>query len=205
MNNPMDIQKRSENLRKKAEQILRQRAYDFPEAEYNDLKKLVDELQVYQAELEIQNEELKTAQNKLEKSKNNYFRLFEFAPEGYVVLNASGIIETANLTFSKITGVDKDKLTGKPFSGFIVEEDKKNFFSRFNSFYKHPEGKIIEVRLKSSNGYVSALIRGRREKFEIFDSEDNITDLFLISITDITAQRDAEKNRNWIGKILQQL
>lgn len=193
MNNPMDIQKRSENLRKKAEEILRQRAYDFPEAEYNDLKKLVDELQVYQAELEIQNEELKIAQNKLEKSKNNYFRLFEFAPEGYVVLNASGIIETANLTFSKITGVDKDKLIGKPFSGFIVEEDKKNFFSRFNSFYKHPEGKIIEVRLKSSNGYVSALIRGRREKFEIFDSEDNITDLFLISITDITAQRDAEK------------
>ncbi|MGM0418543.1 MAG: EAL domain-containing protein [Thermodesulfobacteriota bacterium] len=190
----MSIKKRSDILRKKAEEILKERAFDFPEAEYNDLKKLVNELQIHQAELEIQNEELKSVQNKLEVSKDNYFRLFEFAPEGYLVINSSGIIETSNSTFSRIIDLNKDKVISKPFSNFILEEDKKVFYSRFNSFFKNPEGKIIEVRLKTSNSYVNVLIRGTRQNFDSFSSEEEgIKNLFLISVTDITAQREAEK------------
>ncbi|MHB9041754.1 MAG: PAS domain-containing sensor histidine kinase, partial [Melioribacteraceae bacterium] len=58
-----------------------------------DVKKLVQLLQIHQIELEHQNEELRIAQEELEVSRNKYVNLFDFAPIPYFTLNKHGIIK----------------------------------------------------------------------------------------------------------------
>ena len=58
-------------------------------------RRLRHELQVHQVELELQNEELRRIQAELEKSRRSYMDLYHHAPEGYIVLNAAGIIVEA--------------------------------------------------------------------------------------------------------------
>ena len=59
---------------------------------------IVHELRVHQVELEMQNDELRKAQVELEQSRSKYAELFDFAPVGYLVFDANGLVVEANLT-----------------------------------------------------------------------------------------------------------
>jgi len=98
-----------------------------------DVKKLVELLQIHQVELEHQNEELRITQEELEVSRNKYLYLFDFSPIPYFTLNIDGIIEEVNLNAAKMIGIDRRKLIGKNFNTF-VPLDERNIF---NSFIKN--------------------------------------------------------------------
>lgn len=77
-------QKKSDDLRKKAEEKLRQlTSKPLHELSASDSLNLIHELQVHQIELEMQNEELRRIQTELEKSLTKYADLYDFAPAGY--------------------------------------------------------------------------------------------------------------------------
>ena len=80
-----------------------------------DVRKLVEELQIHQIELEMQNEELRSVQYELEQSRKKYSDLYDFAPVGYLTINEEGRIVEANLTAAKQLGVERSILIGKPF------------------------------------------------------------------------------------------
>src|ERR1035437_10823806 len=98
-----------------------------------DVKRLVELLQVHQIELEHQNQELRITQEELEVSRNKYVNLFDFSPISYFTLNPDGIIKEVNLSASKLLGIDRSKLIGKKFISYIPLDEK----DVFNSFITH--------------------------------------------------------------------
>ena len=72
---------KSNQLRDKAEEILRENKSDLPS--FNSFSELVHELQTHQIELEMQNQELHKTSLDLEKEKLKYYNLYEFAPVAY--------------------------------------------------------------------------------------------------------------------------
>lgn len=139
---------RYKRLRERAERLLAKLPEAFEASDMDDVRQLSYELSVYQTELEMQNEELRATQIELQKSKNRFFRLFEHAPAGYVVLDASGMIKQCNATWRTMLNRPDEDFRNVPFSKAIIDADAPLFLSRFRSFFDHPEKKEIIVRMK---------------------------------------------------------
>lgn len=95
------------------------------------IEEMQHELQVHQIELEMQNEELRRAQHELEESRDRYFRLFDFAPVSYLTLSEHGLIVEANLTTTKLFGVNRHHLINNRLVHYIATEDR----DRWHRFY----------------------------------------------------------------------
>ena len=74
-----------------------------------DVQDLVHELEVHQEELKIQNKELQSALAKMEALRDRYVELYDFAPVAYFNLDKMGIITEANLTGSRLLGLEQER------------------------------------------------------------------------------------------------
>ncbi|MCC5650963.1 PAS domain-containing protein [Nostoc sp. XA013] len=71
-----------------------------------------EELHTAMEELLTASEELKLTRAAVEKERQRYQDLFEFAPDGYLVTNAAGIILEANYTAATLLGVHQQNRSG---------------------------------------------------------------------------------------------
>lgn len=170
-----------DEIRKKAESLLKNYNLDSPEFEKLNKKEIIHELLVYQKELEIQNEEIKATNEKLEKLKEEYFYLFNCAPVGYIVLDEMGMILKCNKTFLNFINSDPYRVTKRPFINFLYEKDKRKFISAYKDFYENPKDKYLDIRLINENTIIHTLITGKRDR-------DNL----LLTITDVTALKEEQ-------------
>lgn len=92
-----------------------------------ELKVTLEELQVAEQELRQQNEELAVAQQVIEVEKQRYQDLFNFAPSGYIITDAVGIITEANLEIAALIGRDPSYLIGVPLVVYVSEPDTSAF------------------------------------------------------------------------------
>jgi PAS domain S-box-containing protein len=115
-----------EELRLAAEERLQQQqpgtGTSLPE-----LLRLQHELQVHQIELEMQNEELQAANAEIEDVLERYTDLFDFAPVGYLNLNADGTINLVNLSCAQLLGLERDLMMKQRLSSFIPENERPAF------------------------------------------------------------------------------
>ena len=104
-------------MRHKAEGILIERKTDTANssASMSDNLSLIHELEVHQIELELQNEELMQARAEMEAALSRYSDLYDFAPVGYFSMTHNGMIKEANLTLTKMLGMERAKLIGTRF------------------------------------------------------------------------------------------
>lgn len=91
-------------------------------SENNDkLRESLQQLTNAQAELETQNEELSVARQR-------YREQFDFAPDGYLVTDPTGIIEEANVAASLLLQVEQSQLVGNSLAMYL-QGDGQNLFS----------------------------------------------------------------------------
>src|SRR5256885_14760474 len=98
-----------------------------PAEDVEKMAVMIEELRVAEEELRVQNEELATARQAIEAERLRYHELFEFAPDGYVVTDAAGIIREANRGASAMLNVSRRGLLGKPFALYVAGVDRDAF------------------------------------------------------------------------------
>lgn len=109
-------------------------------------------VQLAAEELYQQNEELIQTRNFLEVERQRYQDLFELAPDGYLVTNAEGIIQEANLAAAKLLNVSRQLLVGTPIVNFVHPEERQAFRLELNHLSQSDRFKELVVRLQKNHG-----------------------------------------------------
>jgi PAS domain S-box-containing protein len=109
-------------------------------------------VQLAAEELYQQNEELISTRNWLEAERQRYQDLFEFAPDGYLVTNAEGIIQQANLAAAQLLNLSRQLLVGKPIFNFVSLEERQPFRFEVNQLCESDRVGELVVRLQQPNG-----------------------------------------------------
>jgi len=136
-------------IRSTAEQQLQSKpAEEKPALSIDEMQ---HELQVHQIELEMQNEELRRTQHELEESRDRYFQLFDFAPVSYLTLSGHGLIVEANLTTTKLFGIDRRHLINSRLVQYIATEDRDRWHQFFLQAKKSSSEQYCELKLLRKN------------------------------------------------------
>jgi PAS domain S-box-containing protein len=117
-----------------------------------DSARIIHELEVHHVELEMQNEELRRAQGELEASWSKYTELFEFAPVGYFVLDAKGVIVEANLAATGMLGIQRELLVGRPLSAYLSREDSDSLYISQRRVFENGSRERLEVGFTRNDG-----------------------------------------------------
>jgi PAS domain-containing protein len=137
-----------EVLRRNAEERLKKNpAKKADPGMESDTKRLVHELQVHQIELEMQNEELKKANEITENALKKYTMLYDFAPMGYLTLDAEGTICDLNFTAAEMMGEKRFSLENSNFKIFVSEESKPVFNKFFKDVFSNQSKESCEILL----------------------------------------------------------
>jgi PAS domain-containing protein len=92
---------------------------DLLDAALSHLDTVLEELRLAYEELQQQNQALAGTRQQLESERQRYQELFNLAPDGYLVTNATGIIQEANVALAMMLGVSQEYLVGKPLLLFF--------------------------------------------------------------------------------------
>ena len=178
-------------LRRQAEERLRAKTAELgPPRTEEAAPRLLHELQVHQIELEMQNAELRLAQESLELSRNKYEALYDFAPVGYFVIDAHGLIEGVNLKGAHLLGIERGLLLKRPFISFIAEAaDRKIFLKHCEEVFQKQGNQTCEIRLKRKYG---AAFHAQLESIAK-ENDNGKAGAILTAISDVTEHKKAEE------------
>ncbi|MBD3165974.1 PAS domain S-box protein, partial [bacterium] len=195
--------KKLEELRRRATDLLDRRQDSLADLSPDQIKEILQEIQVYQIELELQHEELQETTRQLEDTRAYLSRLYNEAPAGYLVLDSNGLIKRVNRTFETMTGSDSHVI-GKAFSTLVVESDRPLYLARFRAFFKDPGGKRIDVWMKKAdeNPFHARLEAMPADPQRNGETSDNKKELFLI-VSDITRETLARRRTEHLNLVLQ--
>jgi two-component system sensor histidine kinase UhpB len=118
----------------------------------NDVRALVEELEIHKVELEIQNEQLRDTQSILEQAKERYRLLYETAPIGFLTLDAEGKITDANLTAAALLQLPRSRLVGRKLSRFVTPRHQDRWHLERRALASGAERRNLELDLVLSDG-----------------------------------------------------
>ncbi len=161
----MDIQKLDINgFTLRAEAMYKRLAYLYQSASalpllpdilpqaYKELGNASEIVQIAAEELYQQNEELIRTRDLVEAERQRYQDLFEFAPDGYLVTDAHGIIVEANRAAEGLFNISKQAMVGKPIINFVTLESRHCFRTLLNELSLGDRNKELLVHLLPRNG-----------------------------------------------------
>ena len=149
---------------------------------------LLYELQIHQIELEMQNEALRQARTELEESRDRYVDLYDFAPVGYLTINANGMIEELNLTAAAMLGKERKNLLHRRFTALVVAEDQPRWMQLFLRVKEQDVKQSVELAMQRGDG--TALAVQLDAHYRHLDTGE--TGL-RVSLTDIAERKQAEQ------------
>ncbi|MHA7110327.1 hypothetical protein ACRTDU_09390 [Sunxiuqinia elliptica] len=168
-----------DDLRQKAEKQVNEKHLQIVKPNMSsEEKKLLREVQILQIILEMQNEELQQTNEVVEKALKKYTMLFDFAPIGYFILDAEGLICDLNFTGAEMLGEKRFSFLKTDFKLFISKESH-TIFSRFFERIFHDAEK---VSCKITLGYNDRLARQVYLEGLVIENEQEC----LLSVIDIS-------------------
>lgn len=188
-----------ERLREQAELLLQKR----PEAASPtpaEILELIHELRIHQVELEIQNEELKRAQQEITKLHQEYETLYEFAPCGYVTLDARGIITHINLTGTIILNTDRRYLMHSGLAQYIDPGWDDLFLAARKEAAVTNQKQSVEIRLRKDQHPLPWV----RADIEAELDDDGGVIQWRVVLVDISDRRKAEDEQQKLEYQLRQ-
>jgi len=171
-------------LREKAERLLDQVSGQSPDSQVNDVKAILHELEVRRIELEVQNDELRESQTALDRSRSEFFELFEFAPIGYAVLDQKGEVEQINQAAASLFGFSRPQLVGMRLSALVLPPGT-TFNKPFQLALDTAQSQTTEVEFAKKHSKFWARI--------VFSAKRGGVPKALCAITDITEQKSVLK------------
>jgi PAS domain S-box-containing protein len=121
---------------------------EFLNESIEELQVALEELHVAEEEIQRQNEELIEAREAAELERQRYVELFESAPDGYLVTDLQGTIQTANQVAAVLLNIERSYLMGKPLVTFVPEVFRREFRSIVNQLPKISRVQEWEVHLQ---------------------------------------------------------
>jgi PAS domain S-box-containing protein len=170
------------DLRQRAETLLKGHSIDTEDLSNEDIQELLHEIQVHQVELSKQNEQLRETQQRLEMSNSRYKDIFDFAPNGYFIIDRKGIILQVNLTGCQLLGLQRSELIGKPFSRYVTKESQDIYYLARQKALLTTKTNVYELNIKRHD---NTAFNAQLESIAIKDSDGEYSQL-RTSITDIT-------------------
>lgn len=173
------------SLRLKAEEIaFKNPSKNVSQYTEEEIKKLIQELQVHQIELELQNEELMLSRKEATEAAEKFSDLYDFTPSGYFTLNKQGEIIELNLYESTMLGGNRSVLKNQKFSVFVTDETKPVFNLFLGKVFKSKKKETCELTLSFDGSLpVYVFLNG-------FVPENG--DICLVTMVDISVRKLVE-------------
>lgn len=145
--------RRSPSIRQLAERKLAGRAaVDLAKLTPDEIRGLVHELEVHRVELEVQNQQLEEAQLEAEESEEEFRRLYESAPIGYLTLDPDGAIVAANLCASELLGTPRARIFGRKVSSFVAASHQDQWHFAKHALKEKGERVSFEIAFSREDG-----------------------------------------------------
>ncbi|OKH31096.1 PAS domain-containing sensor histidine kinase [Calothrix sp. HK-06] len=119
-----------------------------------ELHVALEELQVAEEELRIQNQTLAETHYLLAQERERYQELFDLAPDGYIVTNTEGKIQTANNAAAEMLNIPKHFLEAKVLVNFIPESERRSFRSLMLRLHECERISEWETRIQRRSGSI---------------------------------------------------
>ena len=119
-----------------------------PKFSPNEIQSLIEELTLRR----VESAELQEIRKELEESRREYHDLFEFHPDGFVILNDSNYIKATNLTFAKEIGQKGDKLIGVDFLSLVDPDFQEGFNLFLNNIFQSRQKRSCGISIQKKDG-----------------------------------------------------
>lgn len=188
--------RQTEQALQKTHAELEERAAELVAAN-EELHNALRQLQVAEEYLLHQNKELESARQQAERSRQRYQDLFDFAPDGYLVTDTTGIIQEANQAATALLGIDQNSLVGQPLSTFVTTQEQTAFHTQLDRLTEllNPVYRC-ELNLQPQNG---ESFPGEIRVRGIHNCHEQPIGLHWL-IRDITERKQAEETRHALAK-----
>jgi PAS domain S-box-containing protein len=132
----------------------------------------------------------KHPKTELEAAIQRYVDLFDFAPICYVSFDRVGRIEEINVAAARLLGDSRDRLIGRPFAPYVIEEDSALFLNHLLRCRSSESRVETELHLKKKgNGKIVAHLASS----PVTSSMRNGALLYQTAIIDLTERKRAEE------------
>jgi PAS domain S-box-containing protein len=159
----------------------------------SELARLIRGLQARVQELETRDQELRETQRTLERALDRYAELYEWAPIGYLSLDAGGVIRDINRAGTALLGRKRASLMGSPLRQHVAPEDQARFLAHLTDCRQQGQA-VAELALLTPSG--------ARLVVQLASREVRIRDAgeirYLTALTELSERKRADAlQRQW--------
>ena len=152
------------------------------------LSTTLEETHVLSENLATQHMRLEASEKALSIERQQYFELFNLAPEGYIVTDERGLIRQINLTAATLLNRRQRACMGKPLVILIAPQSRRYFYALLNDLQQGIALQNIDLCLQNAKGQVL------HTDFTVAVVRDYLSQVvgFRWLFRDLSAQRRAE-------------